>query len=93
MSLYETDYEFLPCYKGGRCEDAPCCGCGDAVSRYGDVDVDDWYDSQDYEGWEPEDCEGVWDTCPYGGCSDCDGDLTVEGGEDAAMESFLFGDC
>lgn len=21
---------FTPCYAGGRCEDAPCCGCGPA---------------------------------------------------------------
>lgn len=20
--------EFVPCWRGGRCEDAPCCGCG-----------------------------------------------------------------
>lgn len=23
------EYVFTPCWAGGRCEDAPCCGCGE----------------------------------------------------------------
>lgn len=82
MSIYtEYESEFVPCYKGGRCEDAPCCGCGNDyryLGEYDAPDVDDFYDKWDdyddsYDEYDESDYESMM--------------------EDSAMESALFGDC
>jgi len=56
MSI-ETEYEFIPCYKGGRCEDAPCCGCGDDNRYLGEYDHDDHYEAyeDDYDEYDDDD--------------------------------------
>lgn len=72
MSIY-TDTDFVPCYKGGRCEDAPCCGCGPETSGYDEpYDYDDYDTYSDYDD-EPEmDDDGpLWDD---------------QGGEDAWLD-------
>lgn len=88
-----------------RCEDYPCCGhTNDDPCASQWYDAPDAFDTTRYPHAlcdhefgecyvEADECEGGWEDCPYGGCSDCD-DTEDEGGcEDAAMESALFGDC
>ena len=83
MSIY-TDTDFVPCYKGGRCEDAPCCGCGDDNRYLGEYSGDE----DGYDKWaDYEDSYDEYDDEPE---VDNDGPLW---NEDAAMESSLFGDC